>query len=247
MMLTAQAFVIFILGFVLVIGGHVLPFSNYKILKIASEKETQTKKATTSDYLFWKKVEAILDWFTNPIMLVLIIFLIATASAATASASGVGSLLLFILAIVIPIGAVDLWKFVSRKVRKMEEEQKQGITNPIVEEEKEYNTESMNNQKVEEIICEIDQKLKEGYAFKTISIDKWKNGYRNEIVNLCSCKYELDSDTEKRILSILQILKNDLIDQYYAKYEIKKEATVSALEKLADMDGLTELTLNIRK
>ena len=29
------------------------------------------------------------------------------------------------------------------------------------EEEKEYNTESMNNQKVEEIICEIDQKLKE--------------------------------------------------------------------------------------
>jgi hypothetical protein len=34
----------------------------------------------------------------------------------------------------------------------------------------------------------------------------------------------------------LQILKNDLIDQYYAKYEIKKEATVSALEKLADMD-----------
>lgn len=123
MMLTAQAFVIFILGFVLVIGGHVLPFSNYKILKIASEKETQTKKATTSDYLFWKKVEAILDWFTNPIMLVLIIFLIATASAATASASGVGSLLLFILAIVIPIGAVDLWKFVSRKVRKMENEQ----------------------------------------------------------------------------------------------------------------------------
>lgn len=123
MMLTAQAFVIFILGFVLVIGGHVLPFSNYKILKIASEKETQTKKATTSDYLFWKKVEAILDWFTNPIMLVLIIFLIATASAATASASGVGSLLLFILAIVIPIGAVDLWKFVRRKVRKMENEQ----------------------------------------------------------------------------------------------------------------------------
>lgn len=41
MMLTAQAFVIFILGFVLVIGGHVLPFSNYKILKIASEKENE--------------------------------------------------------------------------------------------------------------------------------------------------------------------------------------------------------------
>jgi hypothetical protein len=38
-----------------------------------------------------------------------------------------------------------------------------------------------------------------------------------------------------------------IFDQYYAKYEIKKEATVSALEKLADMDGLTELTLNIRK
>lgn len=244
MMLTAQAFVIFILGFVLVIGGYVLPFPNYKILKIASEKETQTKKATTSDYLFWKKVESRLDWFTDPIMLVLIIVLFATASA---SASGVGSLLLFILAIVVAIGPLKLLDFVIRKVRKLEEEQKQGITNPIVEEEKEYNTESMNNQKVEEIICEIDQKLKEGYAFKTISIDKWKNGYRNEIVNLCSCKYELDSDTEKRILSILQILKNDLIDQYYAKYEIKKESTVSALEKLADMDGLTELTLNIRK
>lgn len=244
MMLTAQAFVIFILGFVLVIGGHVLPFSNYKILKIASEKETQTKKATTSDYLFWKKVESRLDWFTDSIMIVLIIVLFATASAL---ASGVGSLLLFILAIVVAIGPLKLLDFVIRKVRKLEEEQKQRITNPIVEEEKEYNTESMNNQKVEEIICEIDQKLKEGYAFKTISIDKWKNGYRNEIVNLCSCKYELDSDTEKRILSILQILKNDLIDQYYAKYEIKKEATVSALEKLADMDGLTELTLNIRK
>lgn len=53
----------------------------------------------------------------------------------------------------------------------------------------------------------------------------------NKIISLCSCKYELDSNTEKRIL--------------YTK--LKKEATVSALEKLADMDGLTELTLNIRK
>ena len=69
----------------------------------------------------------------------------------------------------------------------------------------------------------------------------------NKIISLCSCKYELDSNTEKRILSILQILKNDLIDQYYAKYEIKKEVTIYALEKFADMDGLTELTLNIRK
>lgn len=129
MMLTAQAFVIFILGFVLVIGGYVLPFPNYKILKIASEKETQTKKATTSDYLFWKKVESILDWFTDPIILVLIIVLIAIASA---SASGVGSLLLFILAIVVAIGPLKLLGFVIRKVRKLEEEQKQGITNPIV-------------------------------------------------------------------------------------------------------------------
>lgn len=260
MMMTAQSFVIFIFGFALFIGTCVLPFLNDKILKIAREKETQTKKATTSDYLFWKKVEAILDWFVNPIRLGLTIVLSATASASLASVSllfrdkikisvlmGVGSILFFILAIVIAIGSIELWDFARKKVRKIEEDQKQGSVNPIVEEKKEYNTEAMNNQKVKEMICEIDQSLKEGYAFKTISIDKWKNGYRSEIVNLCSCKYELDSDTEKRILSILQILKNDLIDQYYTAYEIKKETTVSALEKLADMDGLTELTLNIRK
>ena len=251
MIMTAQSLVIFILGAVLLVGTIILPFANDKILKISRKKEIQTKKATTSSYLFWKKIELSLDVFTDSgFLYIFIIFNSCVAMGLMCEKTPfmfVCGILFLTLAIVIPIGAVDLWKFVSRKVRKMEEEQKQGITNPSVEEEKEYNTESMNNQKVEEIICEIDQKLKEGYAFKTISIDKWKNGYRNEIVNLCSCKYELDSDTEKRILSILQILKNDLIDQYYAKYEIKKEATVSALEKLADMDGLTELTLNIRK
>ena len=127
MIMTAQSLGIFIFGAVILVGTIILPFANDKILKISRKKEIQTKKATTSGYLFWKKIELNLDVFTDSgFLYIFIIFNSCVAMGLMCEKTPlmfVCGILFLTLAIVIPIGSIDLWKFVRRKVRKMENEQ----------------------------------------------------------------------------------------------------------------------------
>ena len=91
---------------------------------------------------------------------------------------------------------------------------------------------------INDIILEIDNKLNDGFVFQTISKEKWNNSYKTQIVDLCNSRYEIESETKKRIINILNILSNDLIDLKKEEDKFNKDATLHALESLLILDGL---------
>ena len=91
---------------------------------------------------------------------------------------------------------------------------------------------------INDLIFEIDNKLNDGFVFQTISKEKWNNSYKTQILNLCNSKYAINAETKKRILNILNILSNDLIDQKKEEDAFNKDATLCALESLLILDGL---------
>ena len=91
---------------------------------------------------------------------------------------------------------------------------------------------------INNLIFEIDNKLKDGFVFQTISKEKWNNSYKTQIINLCNSRYAIEFETKERILNILNILSNDLIDQKKEEDKFNKDATLHALESLLILDGL---------
>ena len=91
---------------------------------------------------------------------------------------------------------------------------------------------------INSLIFEIDNKLNDGFVFQTISKEKWNNSYKTQILNLCNSRYEIESETKKRIINILNILSNDLIDLKKEEDKFNKDATLHALESLLILDGL---------
>ena len=91
---------------------------------------------------------------------------------------------------------------------------------------------------INNLIFEIDNKLNDGFVFQTISNEKWNNSYKTQIVDLCNTKYAINAETKERIINILNILSNDLIDKNKEKDKFNKDATLHALEHLLILDGL---------
>lgn len=91
---------------------------------------------------------------------------------------------------------------------------------------------------INDLIFEIDNKLKDGFVFQTISKEKWNNSYKTQIINLCNSRYAIEFETKERILNILNILSKDLIDKKKEEDTINKDATLCALEALLILDGL---------
>lgn len=95
-----------------------------------------------------------------------------------------------------------------------------------------------NNNQIRSLISNIDFKLNNGFLFHSISIDKWNDIYKKEILNIIDSKYELDIKMEQRILNILQSLNNDLYDKEKLQNELNTEISIEALETLSKMDGV---------
>ena len=91
---------------------------------------------------------------------------------------------------------------------------------------------------INDLIFEIDNKLNDGFVFQTISNEKWNNSYKTQIVDLCNSKYAINAETKERIINILNILSNDLIDLKKEKDKFNKDVTLHALESLLILDGL---------
>lgn len=98
--------------------------------------------------------------------------------------------------------------------------------------------EMKNNNQIRLLISNIDFKLNNGFLFHSISIDKWNDIYKKEILNIIGSKYELDTKMEQRILNILQSLNNDLYDREKVQNEFNTEISIEALETLSKMDGV---------
>ena len=113
--------------------------------------------------------------------------------------------------------------------------------NKMIEEK---NTDIINvnlNSIIVEVIDEIDQLLKSGFVFSTISIDRWQDFYRQEILAKLNSKYALDSTQEERIISILKKLKNSMYDKNKEKDELDKNSSITAMEEMLKLDGVDGL------
>lgn len=87
-------------------------------------------------------------------------------------------------------------------------------------------------------IQEIDQKLDNGYVFKTISINRYKDGYKKECLNMLNLHETLTEKEEKDIMEILEKLENDLINVKNAEQSLQKEITIKAMQDLLKFDGI---------
>ena len=52
---------------------------------------------------------------------------------------------------------------------------------------------------------EVDNLLNQGFQFQSITLEKYENIYKKEILDICNFNYQLDTDTESKILNILEI------------------------------------------
>lgn len=94
--------------------------------------------------------------------------------------------------------------------------------------------------KINDLMREVDNLLNQGFQFQSITLEKYENIYKKEILDICNFNYQLDTDTESKILNILEILKNDLRDVKEEQDKLNKDSTISALENLMKLDGLIE-------
>lgn len=93
---------------------------------------------------------------------------------------------------------------------------------------------------IRDSVEEIDHKIADGCKFSIVSISKWENVYRKEILSLLDVNKSVSKENQDRIMQILALLLKDL--EAKADHEQEEEAniTVSTLEKIAAMDGLND-------
>ena len=101
----------------------------------------------------------------------------------------------------------------------------------------------INNLKIKNLILSIDEKIANGYKFKSISMETWTHTYKSSILNLYKTSSKLDKENEEKIISILNSLNTDMYDKKIEKLKQDQTATISALESKLVLDGIKELPL----
>ena len=101
----------------------------------------------------------------------------------------------------------------------------------------------INNLKIKNLILSIDEKIANGYKFKSISIETWTHTYKSSILNLYKTTSKLDKENEEKIISILNSLNTDMYDKKIEELKQDQGATISALESKLFLDGIKELPL----
>ena len=101
----------------------------------------------------------------------------------------------------------------------------------------------INNLKIKKLILSIDEKIANGYKFKSISIETWTHTYKSSILNLYKTTSKLDKENEEKIISILNSLNTNMYDKKIEELKQDQAATISALESKLLLDGIKELPL----
>ena len=94
--------------------------------------------------------------------------------------------------------------------------------------------------KIRNSIKEIDCKIADGCTFSIISLSKWESVYKKEILSLLDADKSVSEENQDRIMQILSQLLKDLEAKADHEQEEKIDITISALEKIAAMDGLND-------
>ena len=110
---------------------------------------------------------------------------------------------------------------------------------PVIKEEnKQINLERLKTTAIGKLISDIDVLIQKGYVFKNISIDRYKDGYRKECLDILSSKYEISNEQEAKILTILQTLRDNMYDKKEKQHTLDTDVSIKAMEELLKYDGV---------
>lgn len=104
-----------------------------------------------------------------------------------------------------------------------------------------------NYQKIMTMIDNIDKRLENGFVFSTISVDKWRNFYRQEILAKLNSKYELDEIQKEQIVEILEKLRKSMYDKNEKDDSLEKYASITAMKEMLKLDGIDNQDFNGEK
>lgn len=108
----------------------------------------------------------------------------------------------------------------------------------IKNENKQINLDRLKTTSIGKVISEIDVLIQKGYVFESISIDRYKDGYRKECLDILSSKYEISQEQETKILTILQTLRDNMYDKKEKQHTLDTDVSIKAMEELLKYDGV---------
>ena len=133
------------------------------------------------------------------------------------------------------------WKNLNKKSKK--QKVKNSTQKKMIIQNQDSQDVEINNLKIKKLILSIDEKIANGYKFKSISIETWTHTYKSSILNLYKTTSKLDKENEEKIISILNSLNTDMYDKKIEELKQDQGATISALESKLFLDGIKELPL----
>ena len=133
------------------------------------------------------------------------------------------------------------WKKLNKKSKK--QKVNNSTQKKMIIPNQEFQDVEINNLKIKNLILLIDEKIANGYKFKSISMETWTHTYKSSILNLYKTTSKLDKENEDKIISILNSLNTDMYDKKIEELKQDQAATISALESKLVLDGIKELPL----
>ena len=128
--------------------------------------------------------------------------------------------------------------FTCMKKEKQEDVKDEIDVSLIKNENKQINLDKLKTTSIGKVISEIDVLIQKGYVFESISIDRYKDGYRKECLDILSSKYEISQEQETKILTILQTLRDNMYDKKEKQHTLDTDVSIKAMEELLKYDGV---------
>ena len=128
--------------------------------------------------------------------------------------------------------------FTCMKKEKQEDVKDEIDVSLIKNENKQINLDRLKTTSIGKLISEIDMQIQKGYVFESISIDRYKDGYRKECLDILSSKYEISNEQEAKILTILQTLRDNMYDKKEKQHTLDTDVSIKAMEELLKYDGV---------
>ena len=128
--------------------------------------------------------------------------------------------------------------FTCMKKGKQEDVKDEIDVSSIKNENKQINLDRLNTTAIGKLISEIDTQIQKGYVFENISIDRYKDGYRKECLDIISSPYKMSQEQETKILTILQTLRDNMYDKKEKQHTLDTDVSIKAMEELLKYDGI---------
>ena len=128
--------------------------------------------------------------------------------------------------------------FTCMKKEKQEDVKDEIDVSSIKNENKQINLDRLKTTSIGKLISEIDTNIQKGYVFESISIDRYKDGYRKECLDILSSKYEISKEQETKMLTILQTLRDNMYNKKEKQHTLDTDVSIKAMEELLKYDGV---------